>query len=355
MVERLGGGDLAGPPVDLEQAVRVAADDGVEEFAARQVSVVRRHLADDAAGRLVLGDPEPALLEGRGVVDRGHMHGDAGGVEAALAVAHRVAEAGLPMEIGVGREGDRAVGGQRHRAVPGVLDAGHPQPVAIDVVIVGGQPALVEDGWGVLVGVDIVAGGHGSVVDRGHLDPHRGGVEAAMAVADRIGERGFAVEIGVGGEDDMVPGQLDRAVLRLLHRDDAQRVAVGVMVVAGEEAAGHADRGILGGGQPVVGGDGRIVDRRHLDPGHGGVEPALAVADGIGERGLAVEIGVGGEADAAVRIQHDLPMAGALDADDMQKVAVAVAIVAEQRRRLDPQRPVLVGASADRRPPPARR
>ena len=140
-----------------------------------------------------------------------------------------------------------------------VRDRGDGQRVLVDVEVVVGDVAGLEDQGIVLVAVRDVVLGLRVVVGAGDGEVDRGVIRAVRAVADLVleaeGLRGGAL-VRVGRERDRRADQLHGAAERVLDQRDGEDVLeVGVV---GEELAGRDDlRRVLGGVQVVVVRDGR--------------------------------------------------------------------------------------------------
>src|SRR4029078_4679521 len=125
-------------------------------------------------------------------------------------------------------------------------------------------------------------------------DGDGGGREAAVAVADRVGER-----VGAGGVGRRLVAatgrgqrpERHRAVRSLGDRLDHQRLArVRTAVVIGQDVDGSRGA-VFGNRHGVCLGGGFVVDVLHGDVDVGGREAAVAVADRVGERVGAVVVG----------------------------------------------------------------
>ena len=106
-------------------------------------------------------------------------------------------------------------------------------------VITSGVSSLVETA---------VVGRHGSVVDRRDRDVDGGGVGAAVAVGDRVGEAVRAVEVGgrrVG--ERAVAVVHHRAVGRLGEAVDRKRIQVDVRIVGQQRGGGDHQRRVFVG------------------------------------------------------------------------------------------------------------
>src|SRR5262249_49285125 len=172
----------------------------------------------------------------RGVVGALEVDRDRARVGAALAVVDRVVErarAGAA-GVGVGGEGDRA-GVEDDRAARGVVDAGDGERVAVGVGVVGDEVGRVDGYLAVLDAGRRVVVGDGRVLDAREVDGHVARVGAAVAVVERVVERGrvVAAQVGVGRERDGAAGVGHAAAARVGHAAHRERVGVGVAVVRG--------------------------------------------------------------------------------------------------------------------------
>ncbi|GJD54050.1 hypothetical protein OPKNFCMD_6830 [Methylobacterium crusticola] len=323
IVRRRGVGEGAGG-IDRDRAVRRRRREGVGQGVAVEVGGSRQAIAY----RRVLDRREGGVIADGRVVGARDRDGENRSRGAALAVGDRVVDAraaGDPgrqvVEIGAGREVERAVGADREQAAgragargadagTGTVDRDDAQGIAVWVAV----------GAGTVVGEDRACDRH--ALDRrdgvglGHRgrvgDPqddglgrrgsggithrHRDGVEAAIDL------RGG----GIDGAGDHPGGGIDREPGREAGGGKEQGVAVDV----GEEARDVEADGLAVREGPVGDrrGDRRVVDRRHGDRhrvGHG----AAAVAHRVGEAVGPGEVGVrrigegapGADRDGAVR------------------------------------------------------
>src|SRR5207248_914330 len=155
----------------------------------------------------------------------------------------------------------------------------------------------------VLVRRGRVVAGDRRVVHRVDCDRHRRRGEAAVAVADGVGEVVGAVEVGGRGVGERAVGvDGDGAVSGRGQGGDGECVAVHVGVV-GQHV--HGGGGVLVRRGAVVAGDRRVVDRVDRDPDGGRGEAAVTVADGVGEAVGAVEVRGRGVGDRAVGVDGD--------------------------------------------------
>ena len=174
----------------------------------------------------------------------------------------------------------------------------------------------------------------------GPLEGHRRGIEA-----EPVRQRLVVARQPLHGERRRkeLRGQLTQYVRRL----EEQHVALQVEIVAERLAGDDVERLVLEPCGDVVEQHRRIVARDHgnRDPRLGGA--ALPVADGVFEPGAAVEIGARAEFDHALIVDPDLAVVGkAIGPVEVQRIAVLVAVVGEQRRRIDHQQRVFERAKA---------
>ena len=113
----------------------------------------------------------------------------------------------------------------------------------------------------------------------------------------------------------------DRSADRRADDGQRQRTIADAGVVRKHARRGEHERGVLGGGVGVVVGDRDVVDRGdgHVDGGGGGA--AVAVADGVGERVGAEEVGVRGVGHGGATDDRDRPVGALGDAGDGQRLA----------------------------------
>ncbi len=244
-----------------------------------------------------------------------------------------VVEVSVAPEIGARGHMDQAIVADRDGDI-GVGDHRlHREPVLVDIGVVGAERGRIE-GEARAFGrrIDRIVMRDRRIVDRGDLDRHLGFGPAAFGRVRHVAEFGGAVEIGVRREGDVaVARQRDRPVDGLM--DLADDHAVAVEVVGQEPLDADHQRTILGNGESRI----RIgrCDRTHLEIDRGRGEAVMAVGNRIADRGGAV-IAVGrGVVDVALAIDRgDAGIAG-IDADDRQRIAIRVEIVAQQIGRLD--------------------
>ena len=229
--------------------------------------------------------------------------------------------AGIDIRLGedaAGAEGGavQAQGTVGHVGGDGV---GQPGPGVVHI-------ALVQHGGG-----DDVAGGalghrhagigghDGRIVDRG--DIHGEGIagrRVRLAVVDRESEAGIGAAVGIGrGHEDQVPGidvggahhlvQGDVHPAELLRPGAGQggdldaRQGIAVHIAEAEVAGGEGVGRVLGGGDGVVAGCGRIVDWDDIEAGRAGHRIGT-IGDGIAEADCAVVIGRRGIGPGAVTV-----------------------------------------------------
>ena len=319
--------------VDRDRAVcRGCADNG--QGVAVRIDVVRQHRNDDR--RVLVGRGGIVHGIGRrvgdGVGEGGRngaavpvIRGDRDGIDAARDLAGRIVDraaddAGVRVDRQTCRQSARAVG--KRVAV-------HVGEIARNV---GGHCACIHPG-------DRGDGGGDGRVVRGR-DGHGDGAggKAAIAIADRVGDRVGAVEIGIRHIGDRAVGVDRDGTVRRNGAGHSQRIAVDIGVVTQRS---DGDRGVFRSGGGVRIGDRRIVDRSHGHADGSGGETTVAIADGVGDRGGAVEIRGGREHDRPVGIDRHRPV-GRCRAGHGQRVAVGVAVVAQD---VDRHRRVFVGRS----------
>ncbi|GJD54049.1 hypothetical protein OPKNFCMD_6829 [Methylobacterium crusticola] len=292
----------------------------------------------------------------RRVVDRGDKAGDRGARRAALAVRDGVGERDRAVDVGARHEGQGAVGVERDAAAchrdraaghdADAVDGRDRQRVTVAVAVV---PQNRDGDGGVLGAGEAVRECRRGVLDRRHQAGDGGAVAAAVAVRERVGERDWAVEIGlrhegegaVGVERHRAAGDHDGAARRdegAVDLDQAEDVAVDVAVVATHL---EGDGTVLRHGEAVVAEHRRVIDRGEGAGDGCRRDTAAPVRDGVREGDRAVEVQGRHEGEGPVGVQghgaarhrdraagHD---AGAVDGGNGQRVAVGVAVVRQHR------------------------
>ena len=220
--------------VDADRAVlRTGAGHG-QGFTVR-VGVVRQHR--DPVAAAVLEHRGAVVDRPRLVVDRGHQHPHRRRAGAARAVADRVGDVVVAVEVRDRAVGQRAAAIDGHAAVAGT-GAGHPQCVAVDVAVVGQHSERAAGA--VFRHRRRVVDRQRWIVDRGDADHDMGGVDAARPVADHIDDGVAAVEVGVRAVLQCAVGVDRYRAMAGPGAGDGQRLAIGVAVVAqyGDGVAG---------------------------------------------------------------------------------------------------------------------
>ena len=238
------------------------------------------------------------------------------------------------MEVGVGDERERAVGGVGERAGVGRVDGtggDDGDGVAVDVEIVVEPPVGGADRQrhAVIDDVGVVDGDRG-VVERGDVDRDGGDVRERVAVVEPVPEGVDAVEVGPGRVDERtVVEQRHAAVVGDADQFDGEHIVVRIAVV--DQHAGRVDRQrrVLVGRVGVVDGQRRVVDRGDVDRDGGGVG-AAAVGDPIGKVVDAVEIGVGRVGEAAVGGQRQRAVGHVVDQRHRERIVLRIGVVAER-------------------------
>ncbi len=269
----------------------------------------------------------------RHVIDVPDVDADRRGIAATLAIADRVAEAVGRRLTAVMRVGETAVGIQCQRAVHGLGKTCDRERIAVQVRIVGqhtgrndGERAAFGD---VIAVVDRIRG----IVYRRDVDRHGGGVGAAVAVADGVGEARRAVEVQRGRELDIAAHQGHRAVGRTLHGEDGENVAIRVRVVGQQRRRQDGERSVLGRAEGIIDRIRHVVHRGYINADSRGVG-RLTVTDRVGEACRAIEIRRWCEYHVAID-QCDGTVRGILHGDDEQGIAVGIGIVTKQCRGRD--------------------
>ena len=169
-------------------------------------------------------------------------------------------------------------------------------------------------------------------------DGDGGGITAAVAVADVVGEGVQTIEVGGGGVSNrLVELDDDGAADRLGGGGYRQDVAVDVRVIVKD---GDVDRGVLVGKREVVDRDRCIVDGVDGDGDGGGGAAAVTIADIVSKGVETIEVCCRRVGNRLVEFDED----GAADrlggGGDGQEIAVDVRIVVKDG---DVDRGVLVG------------
>ncbi len=163
-------------------------------------------------------------------------------------------------------------------------EAGHGQHAAVAADAVVAEHAGGGDGQrGVFVGRVAVGNGTREIVNGRHVDRHGGGVGAAVAVADGVGEARRAVEVQRGRELDIATHQGHRAIGRILHGEDSENVAIRVRVVGQQRRRQDGKRRVLGRAEGIVHCVGHVVHRGDRDVHRGGVGSPVGVTDRVGK------------------------------------------------------------------------
>ena len=243
-------------------AIRVEAQPGragaIQRVGQRVAVHIARQRDHRAVQRAVRGNALAVIVHLRRVVCAGHGDGHGTGVAATLAVGDGEAEAlgdrlfagegvgGRPCivervgEAAGGRPDQRAIGAF-DRQIRGAIHGHHAERVGgIGIGCAVQQIARRSAGAGIVLGhCAALVLRRRAVVRAGHRDRHGRRVGATAAVRDGVGERHLrlfadrkGVEGAVGVEDELGAGQGHHAARRLRDGLDAQRVVVGIGVVA---------------------------------------------------------------------------------------------------------------------------
>ncbi len=318
-------GVLAGRVVEHQGAVAGSGLQGIGQAVAIGVGGVQ--LTGEG---VVLIHADVGVVDHRQVIDRGDRQVDgaahgAGAVvdavgEAAHGVAGLVVGGGVvlqPLELGAG-EGlaiaDQGAIGEGDLADHRQAGDGDGECVAVHI---GGRCDVQRGADAFLVDGEGVAVHYRQVVDRSDAHLDGGGIGAALAVADGVGEGTGAVEVGGRGEDDLAVDQGHGAVDRVLHADDGQAVAVHVRIVAQQGGGLDGQRGVFSGHQAVEAVAQAVAAEHgvaaafgthfHLEQGLAALVP-IDDLDLVGAAGGHVEGGelAGGRALVAVVLGHHL-------------------------------------------------
>ena len=264
------------------------------EAVALDIAVVgdeRGEIDDD--GHVHIGDEAEVVICDRCVVDRGDVEGDR--LRAGLApVGDRVAEGDRAVDVLVGDELEAAA---RQLLDAPALDAAlqrlEAQRVAVGIDIVRHQLVDGEDEGHVLLCREDVGAEFGRLVGRGDVDRHLAGRHAVAVVGDGVFEARLAREVVIGREEDVGAVEFDRAVLGVGDVEEADRVAVDVVIVRQQRCRVDQQRGLF----HCIDGVG-ARDRRILERIDGDLDTAIArafavVGDGVAEGIVAAEGGFG--------------------------------------------------------------
>ena len=223
---------------DVDQAVAAEADRDVavaldrldSQHVAVDIEIVGDQRARIDGERSSFGNRGDGIVaRNRSVVDRGYLDRDFGLGAPSLGCIGDVGEFGGAVEIGSRREGNVAVARQRHRPVLRAIDLADDHPVSIEIV--RKQPLDPDHEATVLGDGEAAVGQRGR--DRADADIDARGVEAVAAVRQRVGDRGRAVIAADRSVANVALGIEGRhAVGPAIDRDDSQRVAIGVEIVA---------------------------------------------------------------------------------------------------------------------------
>ena len=269
----------------------------------------------DAIGAILSDGPAIVVVGHRRIVHRCHHEGDHGVVAQACGIAQYIRQRRSAIVVGGRVEGDHTGGSV---VGPHALRVGHCGLDACGTCVeVHGELARPVGGrGGVAVQIGVVGQhvhravravlgqsatriivGHGSVVHRCHGDHKDGGAAQGgqwrAQVADAVGDRIVAVEVGARrvGDGAIAVGHGRAAVGPLDHgeRGEVQRTAISNVVVVGHHAEGGLS--ILRDGHRIVVGHRRVVHRLHREGDHRIVATEGWVAEHIGDRSGAIEVG----------------------------------------------------------------
>ncbi len=244
------------------------------------------------------------------VVDRRHIERDRGHAGAAVAIVHRVVEVDGPIEVGIRREGQRAVRVHRQHAFRQADRMGRGYGLAVDLgdgqlvaVRIGVIEAGVKSDGCIFKGGLHLAVGHWRVVGAYHhvdvAGDGGGAVRHGVAEINRAAEvgRGHEGEGAVGVQADLADGVAHRVFQGhgRAHRDglaadggDGERFAIDIGVI-GQHRDRH--RGVEQRCVRIVHHHGRVVGASDGDGERGGGGLASRIGDGVGEDvGLALAI-----------------------------------------------------------------
>ena len=243
-------------------------------------------VADEHALRIVAGAHAIGIGVG-GIVDRCDLEREGPGA-CQTAVRDRVAEGRGPAGIFLGHEAVASTWQALNAAqVAACLKRDETDRIAVKVAVVADQVGGCEFERRILVRAEQVGHCGWCMVGRLHVDGDGAGPGAIDIVGDDIVEPGLPAEVGVGCEDDRRAVEVQRAVSGIEDSDEADRIAIDVMVVRQELRRRYDDRGFLERREAVGAGIGRFVTPFDRDA-HGRAAVALAVVgDDVGEAVLA--------------------------------------------------------------------
>ena len=123
---------------------------------------------------------------------------------------------------------------------------------------------------------------------------------------------------------------------------EEKNIALGLDVIAKSFCRDDEQRPVLKPGYQIIAQNGAIIVWQDIDRNISSVGPALAIADRVAEPCITVKIGPRLEDDLAIGIEADLAIGGkTLDPGKDQRVAIGVAVIGKQCRRIDDYRLVL--------------
>ena len=268
---------------NLDQRKAVALDIAIVDDQCGEID--HQHLVglgDEHTRRIVAG-AESIGIGDRRIVDRRDIEPDHARGRAAP-IADGVAEADRSVDVFVCDKLEAAAGqfeDPPHRTA--ATDRFEADRIAIEIAVVGQKLGDRELERYVFHRSEDIGGSDGCTIGRSHVDLDVSGARSVGVVGDDIVEPGLAIEIVVGREYDHRTIVADRAVERVGHTQEADRVAIDVIVVGQQQRRSDRPRGVLDRGDSVFDRYRGIVERGDVDHG-GAVGGAFAIiGDGVDE------------------------------------------------------------------------
>ena len=301
------------------------------------VGVSDRTQRDHRLERGVLHPLEGELIDFRSIVHRGEVDANLTVVAKPREILDPVADPHLAVEVGRGRHREVAECILRDR------DLGRHGKTCEEERVTVGVPVIAEDARErneerlVLGSGEEVVPRLRGVGQRGHVNPERAVDGQPVAVVDPVGQLQFA--------ENVLGGGVEPSTIRLLGRsvepEEAQRVAVGVIVVGEEHGRIDHQRAVFLHAQGVTRRDGKVVRRQDADRDVAPAHRAMHVGHAVAEARVAEIVGARREHDLSVHQFHGAVVA-IEDLDQLQCVALGVAVIGDEVSDGEDQRHVLV-------------
>ena len=230
---------------ELDDCEAVAFDVAVVGQQHREIDDQRRVLVANKDTLRVVDGADAVGIGIGPVVDRGNLKGE-GPRAGQPSVRDRVAEDRRPAGI-LPRHEAVASAGQALDAPEIVrhLKRDQADRIAIKIAVIANKVGRGEFERRVLVRAELVSGDGRRVVGRLHVDGHGTRPGAIDIIGDDIVEAGLAAEIGIRCECDVRAVETQRAMDRIEHLDEADRITIDIMVVRQKLRRGDDDRGRL--------------------------------------------------------------------------------------------------------------